>query len=266
MLKTQYDTDITTWSPQGRLYQVEYAMEAVKQGSATVGLKSKTHVVLAALKRSPTSQLSSYQEKVFKLDDHCGMSITGLVSDGRHLARFIRTECMNHRYLKDTPLPLIRLAEMLGDKHQGHIYTASKRPFGVGLLIAGCDSVGPHLVQTSPSGDVYHFKATAMGIRSQSARTYLEKHFTSFADCTLDELVTHALKSLASTCHENVSLNTKNTTIAIVGIDMPFTIFADDAAKKYLDGFVMRPEDIVPAVEDDDDEAGDAEVPVDADD
>ena len=58
MLKTQYDTDITTWSPQGRLYQVEYAMEAVKQGSATVGVKSKTHVVLAALKRSPTSELS----------------------------------------------------------------------------------------------------------------------------------------------------------------------------------------------------------------
>ena len=191
------------------------------------------------------------------------MSITGLVSDGRHLARFIRTECMNHRYLQDAPLPILRMGELLGDKHQGHINNASKRPFGVGLLIAGFDRLGPHLVQTSPSGDVYHFKATAMGIRSQSARTYLEKYYTTFADSSLDELVNHALKALASTCHENVALNAKNTTIAIVGVDTPFAIYSDESARKFLDGFVMRPEDIVAAAEDD--EEGGQEVPVDAD-
>lgn len=76
MFRNQYDTDVTTWSPQGRLHQVDYAMEAVKQGSACVGLKSDTHVVLAALKRAP-SELSSYQRKAFKIDDHMGIAISG---------------------------------------------------------------------------------------------------------------------------------------------------------------------------------------------
>lgn len=128
--KPQYDTDVTTWSPQGRLFQVEYAMEAVKQGSCAVGLKviclarplphalsalllvclrapqtmawcpltlqSNTHVVLATLKRSE-SELSSYQRKVFKIDDHMGIAIAGLTADGRILCRHMRNECLNHR-------------------------------------------------------------------------------------------------------------------------------------------------------------------------
>ena len=82
----QYDTDVTTWSPQGRLFQVEYAMEAVKQGSACVGLTSATHAVLAAIKRAP-SELASHQQKVFKVDEHMGIAISGLTSDGRSLLK-----------------------------------------------------------------------------------------------------------------------------------------------------------------------------------
>lgn len=268
MFRNQYDTDITTWSPAGRLYQVEYAMEAVNQGSAAVGVKNKGYVVLAALKRSPTAELSSYQEKVFKLDDHMGMSITGLIADGRSLARFIRTEAMNHRYMQDTAIPVSRVADMLGEKHQRHIQSAAKRPFGVGLLIAGHDRTGPRLFQTSPSGDIYDFKATAMGVRSQAARTYLEKHFSSFEGTTLDELVTHALRALGSTAPEGVELNSRNTTIAVVGHDTPFTISSEESARKYLDGFKMRPEDLA-AAEEHEDEAdaddGNGERPMDLD-
>ncbi len=75
---------MTTWSPQGRLFQVEYAQEAVKQGSACVGLASGTHVVLAALKRAP-SELASHQQKVFKVDEHMGIAFSGLTADGRSL-------------------------------------------------------------------------------------------------------------------------------------------------------------------------------------
>lgn len=88
MPNTQYDTDVTTWSPQGRLFQVEYAMEAVKQGSAIVGVTSKTHAVLAAIKRSP-SELASYQQKVFRIDDHLGMAMSGLTADGRSLCKCV---------------------------------------------------------------------------------------------------------------------------------------------------------------------------------
>jgi len=259
MFRNQYDTDITTWSPAGRLYQVEYATEAVNQGSAAVGVKSGDYVVLAALKRSPTAELSSYQEKVFKLDDHMGMSITGLIADGRTLARFIRTEAMNHRYMQDTPIGVERVAEMVGEKHQRHIQYAGKRPFGVGLLIAGFDRSGPRLFQTSPSGDIFDFKATAMGVRSQGARTYLEKNFGNFSNATLDELVTHALRALGSTTPEGVELNTRNTTIAIVGRDTPFTIYSEENARKFLDGFKMRPEDLAAAEAAEEDDEGDAD-------
>ena len=82
--RNQYDNDVSTWSPQGRIHQIEYAMEAVKQGAATVGIKSKTHAVLTALKRAP-SELSSHQKKILQLDDHVGASISGLTADARLL-------------------------------------------------------------------------------------------------------------------------------------------------------------------------------------
>ncbi|EPY43551.1 20S proteasome subunit alpha 6 [Angomonas deanei] len=252
--KNDYDTDISTWSPSGRLFQLEYANEAANNGSATVGVKGKDHVVLVALKRSPVAELSSYQEKVFLIDEHVGLSISGLVADGRVLARFLRTECMNYRYLYDSALPLPKMADILADKHQKHIQSAAKRPFGVGLLIGGYDRQGPHLFQTIPSGDVFDFKASAMGVRSQSSRTYLEKHFATFTEVSLDDLILHALKALASATPEGVELTIQNTTIAVVGKDTPFTVLNEENSRKYLDGFKLNPEDRVVVNEEDEDE------------
>lgn len=254
MFRNEYDTDITTWSPTGRLFQLDYANEAVNNGSAAVGVKGADFVVLAALKRSPVAELSSYQEKVFELDEHVGMAMSGLVSDGRILARTLRTECMNYRYMYSSGLPINEMADLLADKAQRHIQYAGKRPFGVGLLIAGYDRQGPHLFQTIPSGDVFDFKATAMGVRSQASRTYLEKHFNTFPNCSVDELVNHALKALASATGEGVDLNIKNTTIAVVGKGTPFTIYDEEASRKYLDGFRMNPEDRVQVAENEEEE------------
>ena len=85
MYRNQYDTDVTTFSPSGRLRQVEYAMEAVNQGSCCVGLTSDSHAVLAVLKRSP-DELASYQERFFKIDDHMAIAISGLTADARYLS------------------------------------------------------------------------------------------------------------------------------------------------------------------------------------
>eukprot|EP01065_Artemidia_motanka_P051150 TRINITY_DN892_c1_g1_i2.p2 TRINITY_DN892_c1_g1~~TRINITY_DN892_c1_g1_i2.p2 ORF type:complete len:257 (+),score=91.92 TRINITY_DN892_c1_g1_i2:84-854(+) len=250
MTKNQYDTDITIWSPEGRLHQIEYAMEAVKKGSAAVGVKSKTHCVLTALKRSPQAELASYQNKVFKLDPQMGMAIAGLTSDARYLARFIRTECMNHRYVFEQPISVKRLTEMVADKHQGNTQLAGRRPFGVGCLIAGVDDTGVHLFQTCPSGNFYDYKAIAIGHRSQSARTYLERHYEKFAEAGLDDLISHALKALATTCGEGVQLKPENTTIAIIGLDQPFVMHNDEEAKKWLDTFRMDPAEM-PAEDED---------------
>merc|ERR1711981_952707 len=108
MYRNQYDTDCITWAPQGRIYQIEYALEAVKQGSACIGLRSKTHAVLATLKRA-SSELSSYQKKIFKIDDHMAIAIAGLTSDARVLCRYMQTEALNHKYVYESPVQVGRL-------------------------------------------------------------------------------------------------------------------------------------------------------------
>lgn len=98
--RNQYDTDVTVWSPQGRLHQVEYAIEAVNQGTACIGLRSATHVVLAGLKRSP-NELASYQKKLQKVDEHMGIGMSGLTADGRSLLKYVHSiySLHTHTYL-----------------------------------------------------------------------------------------------------------------------------------------------------------------------
>jgi len=235
MFHNQYDSDVTIWSPQGRLHQVEYAMEAVKQGSATVGLKSNTHAVLVALKRA-SSELSSHQKKILPIDDHVGVSIAGLTADARTISRWMRTECLNSRYAHDTPLPVSRMIGDLGNKMQICTQRYGKRPYGVGLLVAGYDDQGPHIFQTCPSANFYDCRAMAIGARSQAARTYLEKFLNDLKECDLDELVKHGLRALRDTLPNEVDLTNKNVSIAVVGKDTPFTIHDDANVDPFLAG------------------------------
>ncbi|KZC04211.1 Proteasome subunit alpha type-1, partial [Dufourea novaeangliae] len=231
--RNQYDSDVTVWSPQGRLHQVEYAMEAVKLGSATVGLKNKTHAVLIALKRA-SSELSAHQKKIIPIDKHMGISISGLTADARMLSRYMRTECLNYKYSHDDVLPVSRLMSTLGNKLQTCTQRYDRRPYGVGLLIAGYDDQGPHIYQTCPSSNYFDCKAMAIGSRSQSARTYLEKHLNEFLSSDLDELVKHGLRALRDTLPNEVDLSVKNVSIAVVGKGTDFTVFDEDSTSTYL--------------------------------
>jgi len=235
MFRNQYDTDVTVWSPEGRLLQVEYAMESVKQGSACVALRSSTHAVLGALKRS-VSELSSHQQKILEIDDHVGVGIAGLTADARTLARWMRDECLHHRYVYGGPLPSGRLVANLADRHQRTTQTYVRRPYGVGLLVASCDDrSGPKIHQTCPSGNVHECLAAAIGARSQSGRTYLEKHHESFPTCDKDQLIMHALKALVGCVSGDLELNAENGSVAIVGRGDKFTIVEGKDLQPYLD-------------------------------
>ena len=109
-----------------------------------------------------------------------------------------------------------------------------RRPFGVGLLVAGFDDAGPQLYQTCPSGNFYECKAMAIGARSQSARTYLEKHLDTFTTCGMEELVAHALRSLRETLPAESDLTNKNTSVAVVGRGQDFNIGEDEGVDKWL--------------------------------
>jgi len=235
MFRNQYDNDVTVWSPQGRIHQVEYAMEAVKQGSATIGLKSKTHAVIVALKRA-SSELSAYQKKIIPIDSHMGMTIAGLTADARFLSRYMRSECLNHRFNYDEPLPVSKLIGRLGNKLQVCTQSYDRRPYGVGLLVAGYDDQGPHVYQTCPSANFFDCKAMAIGARSQSARTYLEKHLNEFPECSNEDLVRHGLRALRDTLPNEVELTSKNVSVGVVGKGMDFTIFDNEEVEPFLAG------------------------------
>ncbi|GMT04785.1 hypothetical protein PENTCL1PPCAC_26959, partial [Pristionchus entomophagus] len=233
MFRNQYDSDVTVWSPQGRLHQVDYAVEAMKQGSATVGVRSNTHAVLVALKRA-ANELCSHQKKIYELDTHCGVSIAGLLSDGRILARNLQTECASWRWDYKQPVPVAVLNERMQLKLQANTQYYGRRPFGVGLIIAGYDKDGAHIVRTDPSAEVAEMHATSIGARSQSARTYLERNLDKFAHSSPDELIAHALLSLRDTLPAEDNLSAKNTTIAIVGKGTPFKIMENDEVAPHL--------------------------------
>jgi len=241
MFRNQYDNDITVWSPQGRLYQIEYAMEAVKQGSACVGLKSKTHAVVCTLKRS-SSELASHQQKIFNIDEHIGIAIAGLTSDARVLSAFMRNECMNHKYVYGTPVQVGRLVLRVADKSQKNTQRYGSRPYGVGLLVIGYDQTGAHLYETCPSGNYFDYKAMAIGARSQSAKTYLEKKFEEFADASLEILIKEGLTALAETISssDEVGLTSKNTSVGIVGLEQKFEVLEGSKLQPYLDGIESK--------------------------
>lgn len=244
MFRNHYDGDTTTWSPQGRIHQIEYAMEAVTQGSAVVGIKSKTHALIATVKRS-AGELGSYQQKLFKIDDHLAIGMSGLSADARVLCKYMRSECLNHKFVYASPMQVGRLVLQVADKSQVHTQRYGRRPYGVGLLVAGYDQTGAHLYETCPSGNYFDYRAQAIGGRSQSAKTYLERRLASFDNCTLDELIRHGLFALRETLASGApgsadkdaetKLTTQNVSIAVVGQGQPFLLVEGAALQAFLD-------------------------------
>lgn len=231
--RNNYDTDVTTFSPAGRLFQLEYACEAVKQGSACAGLRSKTTVVLVANKHQSEDELAGHTEKLFKIDNHMAVGVSGLVADARLLTQWMINECLNHDWAFETPMNTGRLVAQLSDKSQVFTQKSEKRPYGVGLLVAGIDKTGPHLYQTEPSGDYMEYEACAMGGRSQSARTYLEKHFETFPDCKDDELINHGLLAIKSTAID--TLTTKNISVCVIKKGCPVRFVKDEELRPFIE-------------------------------
>ncbi|KAI9762840.1 MAG: hypothetical protein M4579_000193 [Chaenotheca gracillima] len=216
MFRNNYDNDSVTFSPQGRIFQVEYAQEAVKQGSVVVGIVSKTHAVLAALKRN-AEELSSYQKKIIGVDDHLGLALAGLASDARVLSNFMKQQSLASKMSYGRPIPVERIVNQIGDRAQTNTQQYGKRPYGVGLLVAGIDETGTHLYEFQPSGMTQEMVACAIGARSQMARTYLERNLDKFEGASRDELIQHGLRALKESLSQDKDLTIDNTSLAIIG-------------------------------------------------
>jgi len=195
---------------------------------------SSTHAVLVALKRN-AEELGSYQKKIIKVDAHLGLALAGLAPDARVLSNFMRQQSMSSRLIYNRPIPVARVVNAIADKAQVNTQTYGRRPYGVGLLIAGVDETGPHLWEFQPSGMVLEYKGAAIGARSQSARTYLERNFEKFANVSINELVVHGLNALRDSLAQERSLTSANTSVAVVGIDQEFKLYDGDDVTVWLE-------------------------------
>jgi len=171
-----YDRAIVTFSPDGRLFQVEYAREAVKRGTTSVGVTYKDGVVLSAVRSlPPLSVPNSGSDKINQIDDHIGCTLSGFIADGRVLIDNARVNAQVYRLTYDEPINVMGCVKDLSDRMQIYTQYGGVRPFGVALLIGGTDEKGPQLFEIDPSSAFYGWKAHAIGRGAEQALNILRK-------------------------------------------------------------------------------------------
>lgn len=195
MLPSQqgYDRAITIFSPDGRLYQVEYAIETVRRGAIAVGVKAKDGIVIAVEEKPRKLQISENAHKIFQIDDHIGFAAAGYIPDARSQADNARFFAQSNRIVYDEPVDVESVAKHLADQCQQFTQFGGARPFGVALIIAGVDSSGNSLYLTDPSGTYIAYDAVAIGAGSEQANDFLEKNYKP--DMSLENA-----SSLATAC------------------------------------------------------------------
>jgi len=225
-----YDRAITIFSPEGRLYQVEYAYEAVKRGMTALGVKAVDGVVLAVEKKS-TSPLVEGAEKIKKIDDHVGVAFAGLFGDARVLIDQARIYAQTHRLVYGEPIPIEMLVKRICDIKQVYTQHGGVRPFGVAFLFAGIDRKGVHLIQTDPGGTYLRCKARAIGAGAQRALDLFVKEYRD--DIKIDEAALLALRGLREAIEEGFS--PENIELAKIDIyNKNFTIFTADQVRELI--------------------------------
>lgn len=244
MYRNLYDTDCTTWSPEGRIYQIEYACESVKQGSCCVGVKSNTHVVVCGLRRTVNS-LAAHNDKVVKIDDYIGCTFSGITADAKYIIDAMRSSAMTHRITFEENPSVEKIVSDIQSKAQKLTQNSSKRPFGVGMLIAGAspESKKTCLFETSPTGDYYDYKCTAFGCRSQSSNSYLESMIDALPSMNGEDLIGIALNALQKSLPSEQSLSCDNCHVGLLGIDTPWKVLTELDLKPYLEKLPKRDQD-----------------------
>jgi len=196
-----YDRGTTIFSPDGRLYQVEYAREAVKRGSASIGVRTAEGVVLLADKRSHSPLMEPESvEKLHKADEHIGIASAGHVADARQLIDFSRRQAQVNRLRYGEAMGVETLTKTVTDYIQQYTQVGGARPFGVALMVGGIENGEPRLFETDPSGTPYEWKALAIGENRADIREFLEERYDE--ELTLDEGLELALSALSDATDE----------------------------------------------------------------
>ena len=236
-----YDRGITIFSPDGRLYQVEYAREAVKRGTASVGVRTEDGVVIAADRhaRSPLIERDSI-EKIHEIDSHVGVASAGHVADARQLIDVARRQAQVNRLRYDEPASVESLTKEITDYIQQYTQTGGARPFGVALLVAGIEGGEPRLFETDPSGTPYEWQAVAIGGSRDDIQSFLEDEYAEEMD--LESGIELALRALASVNEDG--LDATGVDIATIDVESEqFEKLAEDDIAERLEEFELGGEE-----------------------
>merc|ERR1711959_337122 len=240
LTRSEYDRGVNTFSPEGRLIQVEYAIEAIKHGSTAIGIQTSEGCVLACEKRLTSTLMEpSSIEKIMEVDDHVGCAMSGLTADARTLIDRARVECQNHRFTYNEPMAVESITQSLCDvalrfseEGDGDDEDQLSRPFGVALLLAGMGDDGPALFHMDPSGTYVRFEAKAIGSASEGAQSALQDEYNK--SLTLVEAETLAMKVLKQVMEEK--LTSINVEMAVLsGETGKFEVYEGDALKAVID-------------------------------
>lgn len=232
LTRSEYDRGVSTFSPEGRLFQVEYSLEAIKLGSTAIGIQTSEGVILGVEKRVTSSLLeSSSIEKIVEIDHHIGCAMSGLTADARSLIDHARVSSLTHNLYYDENIGVESLTQSVcdlslrfGEGADGEKRLMS-RPFGVALLIAGFDKEkGPQLYHAEPSGTFYRYDAKAIGSGSEGAQAELNNEYHKSLSLKDAELL--ALKILKQVMEEK--LDCKNAQLASVTESEGFKVYSDE--------------------------------------
>jgi len=229
-----YDRGTSLFSPDGRIYQVEYAREAVKRGAPSLGIRTAEGVVLAAQRRTSSPLMEGESiEKLHKIDDFLGAASAGHVADARRLIDGARTAAQRNRLRYGEPLGVETLTKTLSDEIQETTQYGGTRPFGAALLIAGMDDSGsePRLYQTDPSGAPQEWRAVAIGSGRDDIQEFLESNWSE--DLSIDDGVEIAVRSLLES---NDDLDAESVTVATVTTD-GYRVVSDDEIADVIDEY-----------------------------
>ncbi|MFW9865739.1 MAG: archaeal proteasome endopeptidase complex subunit alpha [Candidatus Thorarchaeota archaeon] len=232
----QYDRALTVFSPEGRLFQVEYALEAVRRGTLAVAAKSKEDVCIAAQIKIPSRLMDADSiDKIFQIDEHIGVAISGLHADSRTLINYARVQAQSFRLTYDEPVRLNMLAKTIADLKQMYSQYGGIRPFGCALFFIGIDAGGPQIYTTSPSGIYRSFKAYALGNGEAIAREKLAENYKD--GMTFEEIVLLALRTLKESIDDEATK--ENVRLAYIkGDTKKFMVANKPEIEEYLNKLV----------------------------